>query len=501
MVALTDITTVMARRSGACALLLLLSAFAAAQIVEVAEVSDESGLRAAWNDANIQVIRFTADIALTDSLPVRAAGDVIVTGSPTAGLDGNGHGCFHTRNISFGVRELTIRGCDGQARNTEAAHDGGAILFEVDDPALPMPARLRVVGSEIRENQALSGGAIRVVGGSAELFSLRLIDNEAINRGGAISVESAGITLLDSELSGNRALAGGAIATTLDGRLVMADTQIVENRATFGGGIAAEDGAEIDIEHSEISANQAGFDGAGLWIVGSSLRIDASSINRNQSGALGGGLGLLNGAEAELTNVTVSGNSADTFRGGGIHLLNARALTLRFATVYENRSTQDGQQLAITGSGAIEIIASVVGDAAQTDGPASIRPGAVPLTVGFSLLGSVSDPEGLDLDAASARLAGLPAGLSALQRSDSLTELHLPNDDSPLIARIARGQAGCGDLVTRDQRGRARAADGVCTIGSVERLSPTRPVPTLHPFALLVLALGMLISVALRRGS
>ncbi len=243
---------------------------------------------------------------------------------------------------------------------TSIAFAGGGILVNEG-------AELKLENSVVRNNEAPIGGGIANLGRleirSNTLGSSLIELNRAVNvpnnilitemlsqdfnpgQGGAIANFGGELFLGAVMIQGNIAGIGGAIYNSSAGigfgNAVITNSQIQNNTSLTHGGAIANLGP-MSINNSAIVNNAS----------------DASDIGLTAGVPLGDGGGIFNSATAniELTNVTISGNTARA--GGG--LFNSRNAALTNVTLYDNtaipcvtnceeldRSQMGGHQLAM----------------------------------------------------------------------------------------------------------------------------------------------------------
>lgn len=233
------------------------------------------------------------------------------------------------------------------------------------------------------------------------------------------------LTIENSTLSGNIAAGGGAIAN-------------------YGNGAVAE----LILVRSTLSGNAATGKGGGIYNV-----------------ATAGGSASLN-----VVNSTLSGNAA--VMGGGLFNEsnggNAGS-NLTYSTLALNTGTNGGggiQTLAGGGNSSVTLAATIITNGAGS-GPDCAAPSGVLISTGYNLAGdgTCNLTQGNDLPAADARLQ--PPALNA----PGATATHALGTDSPAINRIHGGAAGCGTVISTDQRGAPRPAPagGMCDIGAFEK--------------------------------
>lgn len=302
-----------------------------------------------------------------------------------------------------------------------------------------------------------------------------------------LGVEDANATG-DIDVSQDLTIRGaGAAATTiqsfLDDRVIdlrgsgadlrLLDATIAGGRALDpnynGGGIRSEANGELSVERVVVRGNLAqgaasfGYGGGIYKAVGRLVVSDSAIIgNRGAFAGFGGGIFLNNpGASAELTNVTIAGNSA-TNSGGGIYSNQFIPVTMAHVTISGNDATTGGGGIAGDAS-AFRLRSSVV--AGNTSGgqpncttpyaPASDGGNAGDATCGLTL---PSDAQTLD-----PRLAPLSA--TAIPVAEPLA-------DSPAIDRAV------GACPPTDARGVARPQGAACDAGAAERpVAAAAPLP------------------------
>ena len=233
---------------------------------------------------------------------------------------------------SMTLTNVTISG------NSSDCHGGGIYMFH--DSATMNDVT-------ISGNAAFaSGGGIDNNGGTLTMSDAAIPGNSADSGGGIyFNTSSSTLTkLADVVITGNYALWGGGI--TSNGPLTLFDATISGNFATDGAGLLNFDlNDEADLTDCTISGNVSdnlGL-GGGIYNFGT-LAISYSTISGNYAGN-GGGFynernnGANGGSKATLTDVTISGNSADS-GGGGID--NHGAVTLTNTTISGNTAHTGG---------------------------------------------------------------------------------------------------------------------------------------------------------------
>lgn len=223
---------------------------------------------------------------------------------------------------------------------------GDTRIFNVSDPSSPgsPPQQVSISGLTLKEGvadsfsgtlQDESGGAVYATDTAVTLTNVTLTDNVATDHGGAVYVRAASagsLTATGSTFSSNRALDdGGAVAVEpvkYDPDENKAGTTISSSTFTgnrtggtdFGGlsGSGGSGGAlatkyEVQISDTTITGNSAVDGSAGGAYLAGYGTVQRSTIAGNTADDLGGGV-LLSGVD--LRSSTVSGNSTGALGGG-----------------------------------------------------------------------------------------------------------------------------------------------------------------------------------------
>lgn len=317
----------------------------------------------------------------------------------------------------------------------QATDSGGAIY---NDPA-NVQGSLKIsqanfTGNAVPPNVILSGygGAIADRGASMVLTDSTFRQNQG-RFGGAVFVGNGqpGLTASIQRVTFDQNVAdrlGGGLYANSGTAATLTDTTFTSNQAAAGGAVARF-AAVMTIRNSSMTSNTATQAGGGLYndsgpqpTSGGYTEIHDSTIAANHAPAGGG---MVNNAEANLSNVTVLNNSV-----GGVSSSSSGAITRLHNTVLQNPG---GDNCVITGS----VLASAGGNFA-TD-----------LSCHLNQLST--DREG----------AGLNALLGPLTNDGPNTTWYaMPQTGSPLINKAV---AACS---VTDQRHAARP--DACDIGAVE---------------------------------
>ena len=263
-------------------------------------------------------------------------------------------------------------------------------------------------------------------------------------------VQISGVTIRN----GRNDTWGGGIENW--GTLTLTQVIVSDNASPYGGGIFSGDGGVLTLTDATIRGNTAtgtGLgNGGGLYNSGQATLQNSTFSGNAAVHEMGGGLANNGGADMSLTNVTISGNSANDAAG----LFNGGTLTVTNSTIANN---QPGAGLnGVVSFGAIRFKNSMVvnnGNAAQCGGSGS---GGTFTSDGYNLEngGSCGFNQSSDLP------NSIPK-LNSLDDNGGPTQTHSLQSDSPAID--AGTNSGCP---ATDQRGMPRPVNGVCDIGAFE---------------------------------
>ena len=224
-----------------------------------------------------------------------------------------------------------------------AANRGGGIESQ---------GNLALIGDTLSSNQAITDA-----GGAVYSFGTLVVDNSTITAnqahgpGGGLAV--SGPTNLDNTtISQNTAATDGGGGIAYDGQnslgqpLVLDRMTIVSNTAVtsfsvstvfLGGGIA-DSNALVDVSDSTLGWNQ-GWCGGGIGLyLDAAAQVTSSAVINNHAVYGGGACGWTSPTAISLTNVSVSGNSAQQDGGGVLD----HQLGLYNATISSNMANSNG---------------------------------------------------------------------------------------------------------------------------------------------------------------
>lgn len=230
------------------------------------------------------------------------------------------------------------------SNNTATGVGGGVDVAKILAADTPKLTTVDTTGTSITGNTSGSaGGGIALAAGTTlSLGSLASVNtNTAVNGGGIYAAEGSTATLDGTSVNADTANGGSTAAGGNGGAIFNSGTLTIKNNATLSGNKA--------VASTNATNALRGYGGGivNISILGQSpaLTITDSSITGGlPAGAFnataGGGLAQFSPAPANLTNATVSGNTA--FLGGGVYAGSAVALT----------NSQVNSNIAVEGGGA-----------------------------------------------------------------------------------------------------------------------------------------------------
>lgn len=247
-------------------------------------------------------------------------------------------------------------------RNDNAYH----VFNHPEDLALDATAVLD--GFTITGGNASVGnaGGMVTVSGSQTLSHVLFTENQG-HLGGGMMNQASSPHLLQVTFSRNTSgLAGGGIYNMGGSHLYLTNVIIEDNHAVQSGGGLSNHDSVTDMNHVTISGNTAGsYSGGGIYSTGNLTLEDVTIQDNSIVGAntIGGGVAIF-GSVMKMTRVTVEGNKAG--RGAGI-FISAGNTTLQDVTVIGNSAELTGGGLAVTGSTAMTNV-TISGNTAGTNG-------------------------------------------------------------------------------------------------------------------------------------
>jgi hypothetical protein len=247
---------------------------------------------------------------------------------------------------------------------------------------------------------------------------------------------------------------GGGILN-IGGAVTITSSTVSDNSAGFGGGIYNRAGA-VTITNSTLSDNSASLSGGGLWN-NSMANISSSTLSGNSGGFAGGGLYNLAG-RINLSNSTVSGNSASGGRGGGVFHASGGRINIWNSTVSGNSALLSGGGFANTTGGPAQIKNSIV---ANSPSGGDCSGNLTALGVNFDTDGSC--PGFTQVTSAQLNLAPLALYPPVTTATHAL--LALPATSVAIDAATDCTDTS-GNPVTEDQRGVPRPQGCHCDVGA-----------------------------------
>jgi CSLREA domain-containing protein len=137
---------------------------------------------------------------------------------------------------------------------------------------------------------------------------------------------------------------GGGIRKEGTGTLTVTNSTVKDNSSTSGGGGILNRGGTVNVTNSTLSGNSAGG-GGGIFSQGGTLTVTNSTLNNNS--AAGGGIFSV-GVTLTITNSTLNNNNSAFGNAGGI-------LSAGGGTVDIINSTLSGNSAAVGGGGILSV--------------------------------------------------------------------------------------------------------------------------------------------------
>jgi predicted outer membrane repeat protein len=251
-------------------------------------------------------------------------------------VDGPGTAVIEATGMAHAARIGQTAGAPSELSGFEVR--GAPIVVEGGDLVLRDLAVFGATGVE-------AGAALVVDGGDTRVIGSALAGGDA-TLGGLVAVHAGSATFEDCVLSGgDAALVGGAAYVAAGASLTLERTTVERNDAAAGGGaIYLDVGATLTATDSTFTENHTATGGGGAIYAdaGAVVTMTGGALTSNHSDDPGGGFGgaiSLGAATADLTGVTLDGNSADY--GGGI-VASGGTLTLNGCAGSSNTATYGG---------------------------------------------------------------------------------------------------------------------------------------------------------------
>ena len=331
-------------------------------------------------------------------------------------------------------------------------------------------------GGTITFDPGLAGGTLTLTSGQLDIDRSVTIDAPAagvtVSAGGSSRVieVGAGLTVDIADVvirDGAAAPQGGGILNngvlSLDNVVVTDNTENSAGPANFafgGGGIYNGDGATLNLTDSTVSNNTAvNQPGGGIYgFFNSTINITSSTITGNVGGDVAGGLRSL--GNTTVVNSTFSGNTSTAWHGGAMFLTDG-VVTISNSTIVENNSpggTAGGLMVATFGA---PVTVTLENNVIADNGTYNCQVEGGATAVLTSLGGNVNtDPSCAPIG--SDQVVG-PGGALV----DVLADNGGPTLTHALLAGSPAIDGAVGTCPATD-RGVARPQGGSCDAGSVE---------------------------------
>ncbi len=399
---------------------------------------------------------------LSPAPPARAATLTVTTNADERNANGQ-----------CSLREAIINAnSDSQSGSTDCAAGLGADTINFAASINGAPITLTRTGAG--ENAADTGdldltGNLTIAGNGA---ANTIIDGNGTDR--VIDAMSGATVTLSNLTVRNGSIAndnGGGVlsfaALTLSGI-------VVQGNATpgfaAGGGIAQFTGS-LNVVNSTIRNNTSGdIGGGGLYVVSAAVTVNGSTFRNNGVSGTGVGGAILNdsGGTVNMTNSTVSDNSAD--QGGGVYNI-GNTVDIASSTISNNAGATSGGGLQRAAN--IQIRNVVLANNTAPSGP-DCAGGANILLNGYSVISNDTGCMLFEFSNPGTNARNVAALLGSLQNNGGPTDTRALLAGSPAINR---GDSACPPA---DQRGVARS-DGACDSGAYEDPTVLPPTPTNPP--------------------
>ena len=308
-------------------------------------------------------------------------------------MQANAGGGPHTINLPPNIYNLTIT---GPFDNTGAVGD-----LDIDNGTI-ITIQASAGGNAsnvIIDGTTISDRVLHVMGGNSSntitLKNIAIRNADTSEQGAGIYHESTGNLELDGVIITSNATShanGGGGLYSNSGNATVTDSTISSNNSSVGdgGGIYNASGSVLSITSSTISSNTANNNGGGIYDYSTgTLTLSNVTITGNNStgtsGGGGGGLYIDNG-DANVTNVTLSNNSAP--RGGGIYnQMGATGVTISDSTISSNNVT-------MIGGGIYSLRPITISDSTIQDNTALFNGGGLYNSNGATISGSTFNGNG-----------------------------------------------------------------------------------------------------------
>ncbi|HEV7646301.1 MAG TPA: choice-of-anchor Q domain-containing protein [Pyrinomonadaceae bacterium] len=412
-----------------------------------------------------------------DRVTVRDNSAITMSGSSIGG------GIFN-QGASLTLNDSTITG--NGVTGAFVGGFGGGIGSSTSAPATIVITNSSITGNFLQAVASVGSGGGLYVGGFFDLTatgshfdSNSSLGEQASEGGGARLVSVVGPSVFNIT---NCTFNGNAVRSTSTG--------------ATGGGLhlyTSSDTLTGTLDRVSINGNQtigSGVNrGGGLYVnpVGAAINLDVtnSSISHNTNdGSRGGGVELSDrfsttaaSSTVNFTNTTISGNTAGTGNGGGsgsgggAHIemtTGPMTVNFNFVTITDNFAITNGGGVFIAPNHSSLVVRNsiIAGNGAGSGGQDISGPFS---SQDYNHIGNVA---GANFTPGAHDTSGFNPQLGLLQNNGGPTLSHLLAATSPLLDTIPLGVGGCGSIVSTDQRGVTRPFSLGCDKGATEFTGP-----------------------------
>jgi hypothetical protein len=402
-------------------------------------------------------------VSLRDAVAIADAGGAAVT----IDFDPTVFAKFHTIVLTGKTLSLTNANgitIQGPTAGVAISGDGATEVFSIGTGSV-----VQMSGLTITDGLSTGAGGGLINAGDATLTDVTVSNSTAsgpysIGNGGGIENDGT-LSLVDSIITGNFTQDGSGGGLYNTGKLTASGTVIANNSANGGGGLGNSDIANLS--ECTISGNTAEFDGGGVLNYGTAS-VSASTISGNSADTGGGVYNSVaylgtNGAVATLTNSTVSGNHAQNdsaiLNGAKCDLITTDSTISQNYGLFYGSVYNSGLALI-----ANTIIAGNTASSLSSDGPDVTGSFT---SQGHNLIGETDGSTGwTGTDFRGTTAKPVAADLTPLGDFGGPTQTMVPYTGSPALGNGSTSLIPAG--ITTDQRGKARVVNGQVDIGSVE---------------------------------
>lgn len=213
--------------------------------------------------------------------------------------------------------------------NFAAGLSGQTILLTPALMQLSITSNITINALAVTNVSVSGGGRVRVffIGSAVVVMTgFRITGGNGSGSSGGAIQNIGNLTLNNMVVQANTAtnILGGGIYTVGTGnRLTINGGSILGNSARDGGGIYGDNGI-INLTNVTVSGNTAVSNGGGIYTIGGTLNITGGSVTGNTAtNRFGGGI-YTNGTTVTVTNASITNNHADNSSngiGGGMTIL------------------------------------------------------------------------------------------------------------------------------------------------------------------------------------